>query len=364
MKKLCDRLFVYIMCAVFLAFGAAFFLMPKRTFSEAENRTLAEKPPFFVSGILSGDYMSDFGRWYADTFPARDKFVSAKAYLELAQLKCENNGVLPCGNILVSLPDENDYKTLESNLSAVSGFASDIGERIILCAIPRTVDVCAELLPPFYPTQKDAELWEEYESLAHGYSLDICDVRDVLSHGDYYKTDHHYTTDGAYKVYKRLGGILGYTPYDDFEKNEVSGGFCGTSMRASGFYLFEKDKISLYRYDGDETYTVICDGGECPLYDFTAIDKTDKYALFLGGNHARVDISSGGGREKILLIRDSFADSLAPFLARHFDLTLVDLRYYKESMHGLFSEGGYSSVLVLESITELEKNSGFGYLYR
>lgn len=366
MKKFCDRLLVYIMCALCFLVGIAFFLIPKHSFSASENRTLSSVPDFSASSFISGEYMSDIGKWYADTFPMRDVFVGAKAYMELAQFKMQNNGVMPVGERLIALPEENDTETLSRNLAAVSDFSKTAGADITVCAIPRAADVCAYLIPPFYPSAKDRELFREYENITDSLNIKRCDTTDILTDKDYYISDHHYTTDGAYKVYVRLGEILGYEPYgeEDFQKNEVSDSFCGTSMRTSGLYLSPMDKIYLYRYDGDSDYTVICDGESGALYNFSALEKTDKYAVFLGGNHARADIYGAEGRPRLLIIRDSFADSIVPFLARHYDITLIDLRYYKDSIHKLYSEGGYEKALVLCSISALEQNSGFAYLYK
>ncbi|WP_348246457.1 hypothetical protein, partial [Salmonella enterica] len=74
-----------------------------------------------------------------------------------------------------------------------------------------------------------------------------------------------------------------------------------------GFYLAKKDEIKLYRYENDTKYTVIADKKEISLYDFEKLEAVDKYAVFLGGNHARVDITNGENREKLLIVRDSFA---------------------------------------------------------
>ena len=52
-------------------------------------------------------------------------------------------------------------------------------------------------------------------------------------------------------------------------------------------------------------------------------------------------------RERLLLIKDSYAHALAPFLARHYDLVLVDLRpvdrvLILENMDSLLTAGTLS----------------------
>ena len=121
--------------------------------------------------------------------------------------------------------------------------------------------------------------------------------------------------------------------------------------------------MELYRYEGDTEYTVIADEKQISLYDMGKLVSADKYGVFLGGNHARVDITAKGkARPRLLIVRDSFADSLVPFLAIHYDITLIDLRYFKSSVAQLVKSGGYDKVLVLLNISELATSKNLSYL--
>ena len=85
--------------------------------------------------------------------------------------------------------------------------------------------------------------------------------------------------------------------------------------------------------------------------------------MFLGGNHGRVDITlDDENREKLLVIRDSFADSIAPFLSLHYDLTLVDLRYFTDSVAQCVQNEKFKKVLVFENISELATAKNLSYL--
>ena len=62
------------------------------------------------------------------------------------------------------------------------------------------------------------------------------------------------------------------------------------------------------------------------LYSYSYLEKKDKYSVFLDGTHDVVTITKEGeDRPTLLLLKDSFANSLAPFLAQHFDLVLLNL---------------------------------------
>lgn len=366
MKSKFNKLQIAISVLLILCLAVAFIALPDRSFSEKENRNLTEFPGINTKKILFGEWTSDFGRYISDQFPFRDVFVAVKAYCELITGKGENNGVVKAGNTLVKRPEIGELRLAE-NLEAVVQFSNACNIKTVTAALPRSADVFAERLPDTYPIEEDVALWREFYSIAEQKGMIAPDLAEPLKTSNaYYRTDHHYTVEGAYITYCELADVLGYTPKDkDFFTEEiVTESFCGTSMRISGYYLTEKDTITLYRYEGDDGYRVVADGKEITLYDFEKADTTDAYAVFLGGNHGRVDITGGEERERLLLIRDSFADSIAPFLAMHYDLTLIDLRYAKDSVRELVRENDFCAVLVLQCISELAESRDLSYLYK
>lgn len=366
MKRIFDKLCIAITVFVVVTLSVAFFVIPDKTFSDKENRNLEKYPTMNLNEVLSGRYTESLGRYFADQFPLRDAFVSAKAYAELAGGRGENNGVIYTKEGILIPKDNMVEIRIKDNLASIKNFEINNSADVTLAALPRTIDVFSEHLPSFYPKQEDLAIWKQFDAIVSELDIDCAQLYGLLCESDaYYKTDHHYTSYGAYLVYKALGEKLGYSPKDEkfFKRESATKEFCGTAMRSSGFYLAPKDEIVLFRYDGDTEYTVTSDSEKIELYDFSKLDTTDKYAVFLSGNHARVDIADGSGkREKLLIIRDSFADSIAPFLALHFDLVLIDFRYYSDSVAELISSEGISKVLVLECITELATARNLSYL--
>ena len=100
------------------------------------------------------------------------------------------------------------------------------------------------------------------------------------------------------------------------------------------------------------------------------LETKDKYASFVGGNNnGYVEITMLGedgekieGRETLVLLRDSFADSLAPFLARHFDLVLLDLRTETPDTIGLCKELSADRILLLYNMETLTTTRDLGKL--
>lgn len=364
MKRRIDLITIIACALVVLIFSCSFLLLADREFSASENRVLSGKPDFSIKNLFSGEYTEDLVEYISDQFPARDTFVAIKAYSELALGKCENNGVI-YGKDEVLIAKSDIGARLYENLDTVKNFQNAIDTPVYLAVLPTKEDVFAENLPKSYDNTKAQKVWQDYFSVAEELELNITNLYEPLcEQNNYYHTDHHYTTYGAFDTYKLLGETLGYTPKSKgfFKSETVSNNFCGTSMRTSGFYLAPKDEITLLRYEDDNNYTVIADKKQISLYDMSKLNTTDQYAVFLGGNHARVDITSGEDRPKLLIIRDSFADSLAPFLAIHYDLTLIDLRYYNDNVQQLICDEGFDCVLILESIDEFSTTKNLSYL--
>lgn len=365
MKRKFDFITVIACCIIVATLAVMFFAFPDKELSEKENRTLQGIPVFSAKNLLSGEYTADLAEYISDQFPARDTFVAIKAYSELILGKGENNGVIYAKNNTLVARDTITENRLQDNLEAVKEFENATGVPVCVAVLPRSVDVFSEYLPSSYPKQNDTSLWTDFYNGANKAGLTAPNLYDKLcSDNNYYRTDHHYNIYGAHQTYGLLGDALGYEPYSaDFFKNEtVSTDFCGTSMRSSGFYLTKKDEITLLRYDGDTDYTVTADGEDISLYDMSKLNTTDQYAVFLGGNHARVDVTSNTDKPNMLIIRDSFADSLVPFLALHYDLTLIDLRYYNDNIQQLALEKKFDCCLILESITEFSSAKNLSYL--
>ena len=94
------------------------------------------------------------------------------------------------------------------------------------------------------------------------------------------------------------------------------------------------------------------------------LEGKDKYASFVGGNNnGYVEITmEGEDRETLVLLRDSFADSLAPFLARHFDLILLDLRTSAPDTISICKEKGVDKILLLYNMETLTTTNDLGKL--
>ena len=361
--------------AFIYVFAILFWVLPDRDVSYEENRGLASAPEFSMDSLASGKYTADFAVYMADQFPARDFFVGLKASCERLLLKGENNGVIFAdGGYLVKRFDAVDGETLKRNVGSISSFAKaaeDANVDVTVAVAGRTADVARSVLPSVYSGATDG-FWEatgEYFAECGAEWVDLMTpLRELFDEGEpvYYKTDHHWTTYGAFRAYGILADEMGIEPRGEgfFTKEVASDEFFGTTWSSAGAKWIDPDTIEFYRFDGDED--LVTDRGDEQfdgLYKLSFLNEKDKYSAFLGGNAARIDVTSKDGeREKILVIKDSFFHSAAPFFAADCDLIILDMRYTTESAAEICVKEGIDKVLILLNAETLGEESGLGRL--
>lgn len=340
------------LCALLLVgFGLALCLAPHRDFSPEENRTLTTAPTFSVSALVDGTLTRSLSDFCADQFPFRSQFVGVKAGVELLLGKQENDGVLyGTDDYLISRLEytAQHRRSLEQNLVAVDRFEEAVTEHGILftfAVVPRSIDVNVTKLPPLYDTANADAVWSWLTESCKKNQTAVTLLTEPLRQAAdeeaavWFRTDHHWTTQGAYYAYTALAEQLGYEPYplSDFTPQTVCNDFFGTTYAASGMHWMQGETLTLMRFDNDERFiTEIIENGKVTrsftgLYDMSAVETHDKYNVFLGGTNAHIRVSdpSETDRPTLVLLKDSFSQSLAPYLARHYDLVLLDPRTHK-----------------------------------
>ena len=340
-----DILLLLFIGILVLTVGISIFIFPKSHFSADENRYLAALPSLSFDNLSDGSFSRDFSKFCSDRLPARQQFVSLAAISERLLGKQEYNGIIfGKDGYLIPKGEYSDLTILASNLAFIDSLQTAAGSQNIpfICAVaPRSIDVNSIRLPSVY-SEEYGKLW----SLILERRPWIVDLRASFLNSNrsdiWYKTDHHWTTSGAFLAYCTLCEKLNISPYGEefFEITEVSNDFFGTSSSRVGGIYARADSIYLYRYgsDGDFILRVPEKGiTQSGFYSLDALNSKDKYSVFLGGNYGYTEITSNGlgKRERLLVIKDSFANSVIPFLALHFDLTVVDPRYYSEDIFSL-----------------------------
>ncbi len=350
MKQIAQRVTVIGFLLLLFGFSAALILVPDRTFSQQENRSLTALPQLTVRKLATGEYASNVNDYFADQFPMRDWLVGQKGIAELVLGKGENNGILLGENgqlarrlfsiktvsgETVKDTDAIDFTHVREGVAAVNRLAQSSSVPISVLFAGRNIDVMPSAF--FYPNETGEVLCNTVRQRidpAIGYIDMVAHHRSLYEQGEavYYQTDHHWTTRGAYEAYCEIMKSFGMENeiLDEafFEKEIVQAPFYGTLWSAGGMKLVPPDHIELWHAADDADYEVIADGKLLDgFYNRAHLARKDHYSVFLDGVHDVVTITEkeAGGRPVLLLLKDSYANSVAPFLARHFDLVLLNL---------------------------------------
>lgn len=337
MKRIVERVFVFLCASFVLLFGVAIFAKPQRYFSEEENRRLSGFPRVSATSILNGKFSQSLGNFFTDQFLLRRNFTDLKARAEVLAGRGENNGVVfGDDGYMVIKPEYESLELYRKNLSYIEDFCAEYNENGIETTVffaPRGIDI----LTRYIERPAGDNVWE----IAQSDSLEIIDANAQLTEavwrGEYVwnKTDHHFTALGAYISYLKLSAELGIEPIkkEELSMESFQGEFYGTVYSRAGLIHAEGDEFFIYRWSGDEEIKVVNGNSISGVYCLEKSDQKDKYEVFLGGNYGHIGIyGEGARRPTVMVIKDSFANSVMPYLARDIDMEVYDLRYFSGSI--------------------------------
>ena len=366
-------------------FGAAFWIIPDADFSPEENRPLQTFPTVNAESWLDGQVSSRLITYYSDQFPLRNAWVGLHALGVLGAGRGESNGVLvgQNGQLAVRrfdaylsrferLEDTDCYSSshVDRGLAAVVSLQQTLQKKNIpLCVLlaPRTIDVTVSDFA--YPSDISDGLDATIQSAMQAGGVNSVELmetfREMHENGEYvyYRTDHHWTTKGAYTAYVAVMESWGMgdqvLPESYFTVREVPD-FYGTTHSRAGLFFIPADTLEIWEAADDDRYTVFELNGdstkaiiESGFISEKYLSEKDKYGAFLDGTHRMLFImdkeaaARGESRPRLLLARDSFANSMVPFLARHFDICMVNLSGGMTNLSQLCEEYGCRRVLIV-----------------
>ncbi|MGG3505262.1 DHHW family protein [Paenibacillus lautus] len=355
-----NRKLLALLLMIFIgAITALNLVAPDRTLSESENRMLEQLPHFSLKALVSGDFTLDFEKYVSDQFVFRDFWIGTKTDTDRMMGKKENNGIYigKDGYLIQNFipPAEEGWKGKVDAIHAFDQATPEMQKYVML--VPTAAALYKDKLPKYAMVGDEEAYLEKVRRFLHP-NIRFVDVFSALyaerEQHVFYKTDHHWTTKGAYIAYLELCRQMGLTPQKEAEFNiqQVTDEFYGSLYSKSGFRHIQPDRLQLYLPKDQEKYTVTYVDEEKTtdsLYAMEQLQRKDKYAVFLNGNHARIHIKTANpsGR-KLLVVKDSYANSLIPFLLKHYsEIHVVDLRYYEEDLASLANEQGIQDMLLL-----------------
>lgn len=362
-----------IIAAVFagavLFLSIAGILKPDAKMSEEENRVLMGLPAFSTESVMDKSFMVDLESYTADQFILRDLWIRLKVQCELLTGKREFNGVyLGKEHYLMQIPVDPDMQNVDENLEAMNQFADrNEGVNVNALIVPNAAYVMKDYLPKGAPVRDQTKDMEYIQQQLNG-NVGCIDITKILqkhvSEGMYYKTDHHWTSKAAAYGFEAAAKQLGIdTPATDYNIYTVTADFSGTLASVSGYHKAE-DTIEIYEPKKEEVQYLVSDSDNeekrPTVYEREALDGKDKYQVFFGGNHARVDISTANNtKRKLLIFKDSYANCFVPFLLPYYnEIIMVDPRYYYDNIQTVIENKKITDVLFLYNMdTFLNDNS-------
>lgn len=340
-----------------------------RPFSENENRYLSGFPEISFESYVDKSAMTGFEDWFSDRFFGREAWIKLKNGTERFIGKTEVNGIFTVDDRMMQVWEGYDPAFVDKNLAAINKFTEkNAGIPVYFMLAPTSQELYSHLLPDCTPTGSQSEL-NAYcrENLECGF-IDIFPV--MKSHADeyiYYRTDHHWTSYGAYLAYAEAAKSLGYQPLplSAFDIEHASSDFRGTLYSKTLDDSITPDIIDYYHNTSDSNLTLTINDGMSvkdydSLYFREYLDVKDKYSSFMGTNSPVMTITTeeNNNGQSILIFKDSYAHAFIPFLTSHYSkITVLDMRYINASYNTLVDMEEYDSVLILYNAITFTEDS-------
>ena len=423
LRRRAEVLTVSLITAFILCFSVWCLVAPKQTFSENENRALASWPAYSFDTLKDGSYMSGIQTYLSDHFPLRDPFMTLKTKYEMLTGREEINDIYLAkdGYYIEAYKEPKQQQKIITQLQKLQdAISTDAKENVRVMLVPtaistynaklpacapdrgvlRQVDTMNEIYAAL-PNMQKVDAWsvlqaaaaEEAGGLSQA-SANAGNAQSMARTGDtdnehllagtgdsgnavsataglYYHTDHHWTTHGAYVGYQAYCGAAGIEPIPeaDFQQTCVTTDFHGTIFSKLHDSTVPGDAITLYENPANQLTVSYPDTGEVTdtLYNRDYLAQKDKYSMFLNNLHPLVEITNAraDSDRQLVLIKDSYANSMVPFLVNHYQKIYVfDTRYYRFGPSSFINEHPeVTDVLLLYNMNTIDTDLGVGGIF-
>ncbi|MEG1822687.1 MAG: DHHW family protein [Clostridiales bacterium] len=375
MKKPLSQYFLTIaFCGILAVVLLLFFILPKGNFSQEERRVLAEKPNLTLGNVLDGSFEKATDTYLSDHFPGRKTMVGLYNYYLTYSGRNGENGIYRAKNgYLINIPNKDNEK-ISQNIKTINTFSDANKINTTMMIVPSTGSVLSEDLPKNHLKYEDKALLEQIKKEKNP-NINFTDLMPIFAQEKnqqlYFKTDHHWTTNGAYLGYLKYCQDQNLKPVkkENLTKEKFTN-FYGTSYAKSGLWVKEPDTLELWKTKEKPTVEISEDNEKnvkkyTSLYFPEAFFGEDPYNIFLNGNHSLVKITNNHAENgKLLILKDSFANGFVPFLTHNYkEIYMVDLRYFRKSaVSDLIKTHDISEMLVLYSLDQFANDYNIMWL--
>ncbi len=343
-----------------------------------ENREPAQMPEVSLNNILFGSFCMDFETYLSDNVGLRGKLIDLsnsigglkglKSYGSISNANSDlgtgdtsaEKGLLTTDDTIMEIFKEKP-ETRQNYISMINHYAEKLPENVKLYSmvIPTQIEFTGDKYDGLADSQKEtidiiySEVYKKVKCI-DAYSA-------LKAHTDeyiYFRTDHHWTTLGAYYAYREFAKAAGVTVADisDFEENKAEGFLGYLYNQAQATNLKDKPDTIYYYTKGDnlsfsakawENGSVVDYSGK--LFNIPFPGQETKYSIFLGGDHPLLEIDTPVGNNRtVLVVKDSYANALIPWLTHSFDSVIaVDPRSFGGDISQVISEYNITDVLLM-----------------
>ena len=356
-SRICGLLFVAVLVICF----ALNILIPDKQYSDQENRVFQQMPVFSVGNYLSGRFESQLDNYANDQFMFRNSFIKIKSAADLTIGQLKANNVFKCkDSYLMEDITYPDKKSTDADIRALQKFKKKYSaKKMYFMLVPNAANILSDKLPGGVVTHDQNRDMDRLFGAVEALGYKTIDVRDELKKASktqqvYYRTDHHWTTDGAYIGYKKAAEVMKLKSDIKYKPYVVKNDFVGTLYSKSGFTNGKNDPITIYLPDDSKALNSVIRYADTKekttnYYDMENLDKKDAYTVFGGTNHSLFSISTPVKKNRdLLVVKDSYANCFIPFLTQDYrTITVVDPRYYYENIATVIKANDIDEVLFL-----------------
>ncbi len=356
-----NKLIISFFCVLLAVCALAGLFIPDKYYSEREKRTLAQKPAFTAADFFSGKFGGKLETYLADQVSLRDKWITLKTYLELGIGKHESGGVyIYKDNYLIDKFPSYSQKQLAANAEALAELQKKLAEEGISVStmlVPVAAQVLSDKLPACAPVADYASIL----NLLNDAGVSVTNIISILAaHSNeaiYYRTDHHWTSLGAYYAYCTWRGID--PAADEWTKEALCNNFHGTTWNKVPLPSDPAEEITAWYKHANRR--VSYNNGEYEtdsIYERKYLNGSDQYAAFLNSNQAQTVIQGSGEEGKLLLIKDSYGNTFAQFPVEDYaEVHVIDLRFFRDDIVEYAKANGITDTLVLYGVQNFVKDT-------
>ena len=361
MTKIQSRVLTGMFLAMIFGCTAVSLVKKDTSFSEKENRVLAQMPEVDLTDIMNGTFEKNYETYLSDQFFWRNGWIGVKTKAERAEGKTEINDVYFAkdGYLIEKHSGSFSTETAERNIRYLADFLAsqekNVGEgHVKAMIVPNAVEILKEKLPSYAVADEEDTYLKKLESeIPEKYLFDAKSILEAHKEEPiYYKTDHHWKTLASRYVYEAWAKSIGLSivPLSEYREETLTTDFHGT-IDAKVNISLPGDTIESYQPVTEVPYTLTYNHSEerNSLYDLSYLEGRDKYAVFFGGNQPLIEAKTKADTErKLLIIKDSYANCFLSFAMQDFaQIDIVDLRYFNENLGEYISDKEYTDILVL-----------------